>query len=427
MLITFQQIAGLTTSRRFFQNKCEDCNNSCDIEFDLSNGTEHVLNESISEEEVIVAIRKLKNGKASGIDDISAEMLKKGGKNVQLFLTKLFNEIFEQGIYPQEWSKAIIIPIYKKGDPEKVDNYRGVSLLSAISKCYTTILNSRLYTWLEDNNLISECQAGFRKNYSTVDQIFTLYAVIQNSLSKKGRKLYVAFVDFRKAFDSIHHDKLLQCIKDQGIQGKFFASLRAMYMSLLSCIRVNSELTSMFETPVGVRQGCVLSPTLFSMFINQLANHMNEKGKHGVQILPNIMELFILLFADDVALISTTPSGLQNQLNVLKTCCGNMKLCVNINKTKVMVFRKGGFLGKREKWFYDGNRLEVVNSYCYLGFNFTTMVSAKRGTLHFATKGEKAVIQLNRVFQKFKEMTVGTFFRIFDTKIQPILLYSAEV
>ena len=84
-----------------------------------------------------------------------------------------------------------------------------------------------------------ECQAGFRKNYSTVDQIFNLYAIVQKCLRKKGQKLYVAFVDFRKAFDSVRHDKLLGCIRNQGIKGNFFGALRAMYNSLLSCFRDN--------------------------------------------------------------------------------------------------------------------------------------------------------------------------------------------
>jgi hypothetical protein len=180
-------------------------------------------------------------------------------------------------------------------------------------------------------------------------------------MSRKGRKLYVAFVDFKKAFDSVRHDRLLECIRNEGVKGKCCASLSAMYESLLSCIRVNGHLSEYFECPVGVRQGCVLSPTLFSLFINQLANDMCERGKHGIQLLPDIMEIFILLFADDVVLLSATPSGLQHQLNILQSCCDKMKLSVNIDKTKVMVFRKGGFLGKHECWFYNGSKLEVVN------------------------------------------------------------------
>eukprot|EP00745_Piridium_sociabile_P025181 TRINITY_DN39889_c0_g1_i10.p1 TRINITY_DN39889_c0_g1~~TRINITY_DN39889_c0_g1_i10.p1 ORF type:complete len:335 (-),score=31.35 TRINITY_DN39889_c0_g1_i10:148-1152(-) len=294
------------------------------VDVDLSDQREHELNKEISEEEINRAITKLKSGKASGIDEISAEMLKNCNNEIKHFLVKLFNVIFNKGIYPHMWSKAIIIPIYKKGNPENADNYRGVSLLSILSKCYTSILNARLYSWLEDNNLISENQAGFRKKYSTVDQIFTLYATVQKCMSRKGRKLYVAFVDFKKAFDSVRHDRLLECIRNEGVKGKFFASLSAMYESLLSCIRVNGHLSEYFECPVGVRQGCVLSPTLFSLFINQLANDMCERGKHGIQLLPDIMDICILLFADDVVLLSATPSGLQHQLNILQSCCDKM-------------------------------------------------------------------------------------------------------
>ena len=280
---------------------------------------------------------------------------------------------------------------------------------------------------MEDNNVITENQAGFRKGYSTVDQIFTLYAVVQKCLSKKGKKLYVAFVDFRKAFDSVRHDKLLECIRNQGIKGKFFCSLRAMYNSLLSCVRANSEFSEFFECPVGVRQGCIMSPTLFSLFINQLAEHITVKGKHGIQLLPGIMELFILLFADDVALLSLTPVGLQNQLDCLKLCCDKLKLNVNKEKTKIMVFRKGGFLSKDEKWFFDGEKLEVVNKFCYLGYTFTSKISPKQGIDHLVQKGKRALLLLNKAFQKYKEMTFETYFKIFDAKVQPILLYSSEV
>ena len=410
-----------------FANNDTDDNVQDASQFDNSEESDHFLNEEITELEVQKAIKKLKCGKACGLDGITAEMLKAGGQDVELFLTRMFNVLFEKGIYPQDWAKAIVIPIHKKGNTEHMDNYRGVSLLSVVSKCYTSVLNARLYFWLEENAAITECQAGFRKNYSTVDQIFNLYAIVQKCLRKKGQKLYVAFVDFRKAFDSVRHDKLLDCIRNQGIKGKFFGALRAMYNSLLSCIRANCKYSEFFECPVGVRQGCVLSPTLFSLFINQLANHVTAKGRHGIQLVPGVMELFILLFADDVALLSTTPTGLQNQLDCLKTCCQDIKMEVNKDKTKIMVFRKGGFLAKHEKWFYNDTRLEVVNNYCYLGFNFTTKLSCKQGTDHLAAKGKKAVICLSKAFQKYKEMTYETFFKIFDSKVQPILLYSSEI
>ena len=221
-----------------------------------------------------------------------------------------------------------------------------------MSKCFTCILNQRLRSWLDTENKLVENQAGFRKGYSTTDHIFTLHAIVQNCLSKKGRKLYVAFIDFKKAFNSVNHSKLLDILQQEGISGKFFNILKSMYNSLQSCVRVDRNYSDFFSCRKGVRQGCVLSPTLFSIFINQLASHISESGRHGVQLLPGLMELFILLFADDITLISTTPAGLQHQLNCLSFCCDNLKLEVNIDKTKIMVFRKGGYLSKSENWVF---------------------------------------------------------------------------
>jgi len=418
----FKGVFGNGENDNDFNNVQEGTEES--VQFDDCN---HILNQCITHGEVMNAIKDLSSGKSSGVDCILSEMLKVGGALVVNFLTKLFNTIFDKCMYPSEWAKAIVVPIFKKGNQENPDNYRPISLLSIISKCYTSVLNKRLYNWLENNDKICEQQAGFRKNYSTTDQIFNLYAMVQKCLCRNGQKLYVGFVDFRKAFDSVRHDKLLEALHNEGISGKFFLAIKSMYSSLISCVRCKGQCSPFFECPTGVRQGCIISPTLFSLFINQLANHICENGKHGFQMLPGLMELFILLFADDVVLISTTSSGLQHQLNLLKTCCDQLHLNVNKDKTKIMVFRKGGFLAKHEKWFFDGKQLEVVNKYCYLGFVFTTKLSAKLGTQHLVLKGKKAVMYLNTLFGKCKDMFKEIFFRIFDAKVQSILLYSSEI
>ena len=170
--------------------------------------------------------------------------------------------------------------------------------------------------------------------------------------------------------------------------------------------------------PLYVRQGCVLNPTIFSLFINQLASYITETGRHGIQLLSGLFELFILLFADDVALLPTIPCGLQNQLKSLKACCDRLHMEVNRDKTKVMAFRKGGFLSKHEKWYYDGAEMEGVNKYHYLGFAFMTTLSVKQGADHLVSKGKKAVFTLCTPFETCREMTKETFFKIFDSKIQ---------
>ena len=119
----------------------------------------------------------------------------------------------------------------------------------------------------------------------------------------------------------------------------------------------------MFEYPHGLRHGCVLSPAPFSIIINELATKVSENDKHGVQLLPGLIELFILLFANDLALLSCSPTGVQTQLDCLQRVCLDLGLTVNTDKSKVMLFMKGGFVGRSERWFIDGNVLEVVNRY----------------------------------------------------------------
>ena len=129
---------------------------------------------------------------------------------------------------------------YTKGNPDQADNYRVVSLISVISKCYTCILNRRLYSLLEEKCSIVENQAGFRKTYSTRDTIFNLYAVVQKCLRKKGQRLNAAVVDLKNVFDSVHHDKLLEVVYNEGVKGNIFKTLKSMYKSLVSCVRVNN-------------------------------------------------------------------------------------------------------------------------------------------------------------------------------------------
>ena len=144
-------------------------------------------------------------------------------------------------------------------------------------------------------------------------------------------------------------------------------------------------------------------------------------------MLPGLMEIFILLFADDIALISSTPIGLQNQLNVLQTCCDEMKLTVNIDKTKIMVFRGGGRLAKGLCWYLGKQKIEIVNRFCYLGFVFTPKLSESIGVKILAKKGKKALLSVLRVLWKHREMSRETFFKVFDMKIKPVLLYGSEV
>ena len=142
--------------------------------------------------------------------------------------------------------------------------------------------------------------------------------------------------------------------------------LKAMYFSVQSCVRWGANISDFFACPQGVKQGCLLSPLIFSLLIS---------GKHGIQLLPGHDEIFSLLFADDIVLVSSTPSGLQNQINSLEKASKSFGLTVNLNKTKVTFSRKGGHIAAGEKWFLYVKEIKIVNRYKYLGYTLTTKLS----------------------------------------------------
>ena len=147
-------------------------------------------------------MKNLKNNKSSGIDNIINEYLKNSPDSVVTLIVDFFNVVLKSGVVPSDWCAGIIHPLYKKGPANDPNNFRGITLLSVIGKLFTSCLNHRLSYYVESVGLLGEDQAGFRKGYSTTDHIFTLNSLVQLYL-KNNKRLYCAFIDYAKAFDTI--------------------------------------------------------------------------------------------------------------------------------------------------------------------------------------------------------------------------------
>ena len=147
-------------------------------------------------------------------------------------MVKLFNKILETGLFPDLWGDVIITPIHKSGSINTAENYRGISLLCTMGKLFTKVLNNRLITWTKRLNKIDEGQAAYRKGRQTTDNIFTLYAMAEKYLSKKGGRFYCAYIDFSRAFDNLPHSHLWYRLVSEGVHGKFLRVLQSMYRKL---------------------------------------------------------------------------------------------------------------------------------------------------------------------------------------------------
>ena len=177
------------------------------------------LNELINQDEVRKSISYLHSNKSPGPDGLCIELFKCTLDYILPFLTTVFNTIFSEGIVPESWGGSIIWPIHKKGSLSNPDNFRGVLLINTICKIFCNITVKRLDDWTAENNIIHKSQAGFRRNYSTIDNIFTFQSLIQKHISKKGGRFYCIFIDYKKAFDSVNHDKLWEALERKDIGG----------------------------------------------------------------------------------------------------------------------------------------------------------------------------------------------------------------
>ena len=161
------------------------------------------------------------------------------------------------------------------------------------------------------------------------------------------------FIDFKKAFDLVDRNTLWLILKKNGIRGKMYKAVKSMY-DVKARVRVGSDLTEAIMCSRGLKQEDSCSPVLFSLLLNEIANEIVLKGKHGITLSPDILQILIMLFADDVVLLSNTIVGIQQQLSVLRDRAERLHLVVNFDKSQVVIFRKGGYIAAREKWFYDG-------------------------------------------------------------------------
>ena len=254
--------------------------------------------------------------------------------------------------------------------------------------------------------------------------IFVLQSLINKSLKKRGGRLYCYFIDYRKAFDLINRSKLWLKLIKQGITGKMIKIIYSIYENVKTCVKHNGYLSDYFKNDIGLFQGEVLSPLLYSLYVNDCEMYFLKKHCTSFEI--NMVNLFLLMYADDMCLFALSPTDLQHMLDTLHCYNNKWNLTLNVDKTKIVLFRNGGKIRENEKWFYNGKEIEVVNQFKYLGMLFNYNGKHNVTQKHVAEQGRKAYFAINSKL-KNHHFNIKSKCSVFDTYVNSILSYGSEI
>ena len=283
---------------------------------------------TIPVENVLNTLRHLNVSKGTGLDKIPAKMLRIAADIIALSLTYIFNLSISTGVFVDNWKDARVIPIYKEGDRRILGNYGPISILPIVSKVFEKEIFKQLYKHLNDNNLISKFQSGFRPGHSTITALIQMCDNWYENMDN-GKLTGVVFIDIRKAFDSIDHAILLQKLAYYGVSQLEHTWFQSYLANRQQQCHVNGSLSTKREIICGVPQGSILGPLLFLIYINDLPNCLKKTA-------PCLYADDTQIFAsshDPVELANDINSDLVNVMNWLNV----NKLQSHSSKTKLMI------------------------------------------------------------------------------------------
>ena len=296
--------------------------------------------------------------------------------------------------------------------------------MSTLCKAFSTIINQRLVLYLEINNIFVDEQNGFRRMRSCLDHIFVLCTLIRNR-KQQGLSTYCCFIDFEKAFDSVYYPYLWHKMLAYGIHGHILNIIRTLYTNLESCVRIHGRLTDWFSQTSGVRQGDTLAPTLFAIFINDLALEINALSC-GVTIGDG-EQVSILLFADDIVLISDTEDGLKSMMKTAGEWSRDWRLKINYTKTKVTHFRKAATPPTSMVFDIDGHDIDIASSYKYLGFDMCDTLDYTHAVKTLNSAASRALGMVTAKYFALDGISHSVYKHMYDSLVCPIMDYGTEV
>ncbi|KAL4082900.1 hypothetical protein QTP88_029554 [Uroleucon formosanum] len=313
-------------------------------------------------EEVAKQIKTLKNHKAPGEDGITGELLKTGAENLVKYIHRLISLIWEKEEIPKEWKTALVYPIHKKGDKQTCNNYRGIALLNVTYKILSYCVLDRIKPWAEE--IIGDYQTSYRQNRSMIDQIFILRQVLQKTW-EYDKSVHMVFIDYKKAYDSIHRASLIKILEEFGMPSKLISLVGCSISHTDIKVKVGQTLSKTVQVTTGLRQGDAISPVLFNIVLEKVVREA-ALDKEGVKLGEN--NIGILAYADDIVLMADSKDKLKEQSKQLINATKRVGLEINAEKTEYMVVQRHEQIGCRNEVLEVENyKFKRVQQFKYLG------------------------------------------------------------
>ncbi len=401
------------------------------------------LNKNISEKEIMRVVKKLKKNKATGSDNIPNEFFIDCPKQFIVLFMTIYNKCFEEKFIPEKWKEGIICPIFKKGDKNDLGNFRPIALLQTQYKIYSSIINNRLTEQMYKLNMYSKYQGAWQKNKITINNAKVLVNMLEDS-KKNGKEIHTLFIDICKAYDSVEHWGIEQICERYGLNQSFIEVIMSLLVYTNVKIITRYGYTKRIMVGKGVRQGDVISPTLFIIWLSPLLEYL-ENSKLGYVCENSKVELPILAFADDLLITEMSRTKLEALFKIVIEYCDYYHMDISPSKS--------GYMCQNNKedvkpLLYKDREIRMVSKdkpYKYLGCDFNAQLdwemqkdNLKESTIkhvkflcsrRITTKQKVAVINLITYTKLTYRMQVVKFekdwLREMDTIIANTLLNSA--